>query len=306
MTPSEVQSLDGIQYKSRIKSYLYPFIFLFIFIVSFLNFYPVSDKVKSLIKTNLQNTGCTPDFNEIKFEWLLPKIVISDLALPPSCLGQGATEPLKFNFVNINFQLISFSPLGIPFRVDTEFNGQEVSFYLVQGINSRLIRLKDQNLSLPKLAPLMGENIKLSGNLVVDLNVHVGNDSEMKNLSLKAQSKDLVIPAQNIQGFTTPHLKLKELVVDAISENSNRINVDRLMIGNPESPVRANFKGNVNLLPQNIQHSPVNLTGEVAFSEGLKQSLPLIDMMFQSFTQKDGFYQLKLGGTLGAIKPSAP
>lgn len=305
MNHTEVQSLDGIQYKSRIKSYFYPIIIIFVLILGFLNYFPVSDKVKSVIKTALQPTGCNPDFHQIRFEWLLPKIVIDDLSLPASCLGQGATSPLKLAHVSINYQLISFSPFGLPFRIDTEFNGQDLSFYVVQGFGSRLVRLKDQNIALPKLTPLIGENIKLSGNLIVDLNLLLKNSNEIQNLSFKAQSRDLVIPAQNIQGFTTPHLRLKELVIDAVSEGSNRVNIDRLMIGNTDSPIRANFKGNINLTQNSIAYSPVNLTGEVAFSEGLKQSLPLIDMMFQSFTQKDGFYQIRLGGTLGAIKPSA-
>lgn len=304
MTPTEVQSLDGIQYKSRIKSYFYPLIILFVLVIGFLNYFPVSDKVKSVIKTALAPTGCNPDFTQIRFEWLLPKLVIDDLTLPASCLGQGTREPLKLSHVSINYQLISFSPFGLPFRIDTEFNGQDLSFYAVQGISSRLVRLKDQSIALPKLSPILGEKIKLAGNLVVDLNLLLKNSNEIQNLSFKAQSRDLVIPAQSIQGFTTPHLKLKELVVDAVSEGPSRINVDRLMIGNPDSPIRANFKGNINLVQSDISRSSVNLTGEAAFSEGLKQSVP-VDMLFQSFTQKDGFYQIRLGGTLGSIAPSA-
>src|SRR5690606_768130 len=160
MTPTEVQSMDGIQYKSRIKGYFYPIIILFVLGIGFLNYFPVSDKVKSVIKTALGPTGCNPDFSQIRFEWLLPKLVIDDLSLPASCLGQGATEPLKLSHVSVNYQLISFSPFGLPFRIDTEFNGQELSFYAVQGISSRLVRLKDQSIALPKLSPLLGENIR--------------------------------------------------------------------------------------------------------------------------------------------------
>jgi hypothetical protein len=47
------------------------------------------------------------------------------------------------------------------------------------------------------------------------------------------------------------------------------------------------------------------LKGEIAFSESFTQALPLINMMFQQFDQKDGFYQIRLGGTLNSLKPAA-
>ena len=77
-------------------------------------------------------------------------------------------------------------------------------------------------------------------------------------------------------------------------------------MGDTDSPLRANFKGKIDLQEGNIAMSPLDLSGEIAFSENFKNSLPLVSMLFQSFSQKDGFYQIRLGGTLGSPKPSAP
>lgn len=304
-TVSEIQSLEEITYKSKIKIYVYFFLVLFLFFMGFLNFFPIGDTFKSFLKTNLKGTACNPDFDHIRIEWLLPKVIVSDLVLPASCLGQ-AGNPLTFRFVNINFNFINFSPLGLPFRIDTEMNAQPLSLYFVQGFGERMLRLKDQPLVLSRLEPLMGGKFKIAGNMTVDLNLLMSTNNVIKSLSFKAQSKDLQIPSQNLQGFTTPNMKLNDLYIEANSENPPRITVDKMIVGDPESPMRANFRGTIDLQQDALAFSPLNLTGEVAFSENFKQSLPLVDMMFQSFTQKDGFYQIRLGGTLGAPKPSAP
>ncbi len=305
-TTSEINSLDEIRYKSKIKIYFYPFIVLFLFVVAFLNFYPISDQLKAFMKKNLAGTGCNPDYDQIRIEWLMPKLVISDLALPPGCLGQEAGEMLKFNFVNVNFHFINFSPFGLPFKIDTEMNGQPLSLYFVQGFGKRMIRMKDQSLVLARLQPLMGGKVKVGGSMIVDLNLLMSNQNALQSLALKVSSKDLQLPSQNLQGFTTPNLKLNTLFLEASSENPPRVTVEKFILGDPEAPMRADFKGRIDLQQGNIAFSQIDLKGEVAFSESFKQQLPLIDMMFQSFTQKDGFYQIRLGGMLGAPKTLAP
>lgn len=301
---AEISSLDNINYKSKVKLILYVLIVFFLFVFAFMNFYPIGDKLKVFLKSNLKGTGCNPDFDEIRMEWVLPKVVVSNLVLPASCLGRSG-EPLKFSHLTLNYQLINFAPFGLPFRLDTELNGQPLTVYFVQGFGQRLIRLKDQTIALARLQPLMGGNFKLAGNVTVDLNLTLANNV-MKGLNLIAESRDLQIPSQSIQGFTAPNLRINTLRIDANSDTPPRVNVDKLILGDAESPLRANFKGRIDLQDGAVAFSPLNLTGEVAFSENFKQQLPLIDMMFQSFTQKDGFYQIRLGGTLGAPKPSAP
>jgi hypothetical protein len=196
-------------------------------------------------------------------------------------------------------------PFGLPFRIDTSFGGQNISLYYVLGFNSQMIRLKDQTLNLTKLQPLFGERFKIAGNVTTDLNVSMSKNI-ITHLDLKAQSKDLQIPPQNIEGFTTPSLKLNEFYLEAASDTHPRIKIEKLIMGDTDSPLRANFKGKIDLQEGNSSMSPLDLSGEIAFSENFRQALPLIDMMFQSFSQKDGFYQVRLGGTLGSPKPIAP
>jgi hypothetical protein len=303
-TASEIQSLDEIQYKSKIKVYLYPLIISFIFMMAFLNFYPIGTELKGFIKNNLKGTACNPDWDDIRIEMLLPKLVITDLKIPASCMGKSG-DPLRLSFVTVNFHLISFSPIGIPFKIETEMNAQPLTLYFIQGFGERMIRIKDQTISMARLQPVMGD-FKMGGNITVDMSLLVSNNNQIKTLAMKAESKDFQIPSQNLQGFTTPNLKINTLALEANSDVPPRVTVDKLFMGDTNSPMRAQFKGHIDLQNGAIPFSPLNLTGEIAFSEQFKQQLPLIDMMFQSFTQKDGFYQIRLGGTLGAPKPSAP
>jgi hypothetical protein len=300
-TASEIQSLEDIHYKGRIKIWLYPLIVTFIFIFAFLNYYPVGDQLKVLLKKNLQGTACNPDFNELRMEWFLPKLVVTELDLPANCLNRRG-ESLKFSHLTIHFRLISFSPLGIPFRIDTEMNGQPLSVYFVQGFGKRLIRLKDQSLVLNRLQPLLGAKLKMAGNLTVDLSALLGSDNSLQELTLKAQSKDFQLPSQSVEDFTIPVIKVNLLKIEANTENPPRITLDQMFMGDTDSPMRANFKGKVDLQQGNIGFSAVNLEGGVSFSENFKQTVPLVDLLFESYPQKDGFYQIRIGGTLAQPK----
>lgn len=302
-TVSEIRSLEDIQYKSKIKVVLLVLIVLVTFGFAFFNAYPVGDKLKVLIKGQLKASGCNPDYSDIRLEFFLPKIVITDPVIPAACLGKQG-KPLKFNFLTINWHVINFSPIGIPFRIDTELKGQPLSVYYVLGINQQMIRLKDQKIVLSRLEEFLGK-FKMGGSVMVDLSL-LTSQNLIKSLSLKAASNDFTIPSQDLEGFTIPALKVNDFYLEASSEAHPKVTIEKFILGDSNSPIRANFKGRVDLVNGNMGFSPINMAGEVAFSENFKQTVPLIDMMFQSFTQKDGFYQIRLGGTLGAPKPQAP
>jgi hypothetical protein len=298
---SEIQSLEDIRYKSRIKTWIFPIILTFIFVLAFFTYYPVGDQLKVLLKKNLKGTACNPDYNELRMEWLLPKLIVTDLDLPASCLNRTG-ESLKFSHLTINFRLISFTPFGIPFRIDTELNDQPLSVYFVQGFGKRLIRLKDQSLVLNRLQPLLGGKLKMAGNLKLDLSVLLGSDNSLQELTLNAQSKDLQLPSQSVENFTVPMMRVNLLKIEANTENPPRITLNQMFMGDTDSPMRANFKGRVDLQQGNLGFSALNLEGGIAFNENFKQTVPLVDLLFQSYPQKDGFYQVRIGGTLGQPK----
>ena len=151
----------------------------------------------------------------------------------------------------------------------------------------------------------MGGEFKLAGSMMTDLSLLM-EGQRISSLAFKAASKDFQLPSQSVQGINLPVMKLNEFYVEANSLGGNRVGVDKLIIGDTDSPIRANFRGKIDLQQGAIGFSPIDLKGEVAFSAAMKEALPLLDIMFQSFNQKDGFYQVRLGGMLAAPKPSSP
>jgi hypothetical protein len=300
---SEIRSLDEINYKIRIKYFIMTSVTVIIFIMAFLSFYPVGDKIRTQIKSNLKKVGCQADFQEIGVEWFLPKFVVSNIVIPAHCFGKEG-EPLKLNFIKVNWHLINFSPLGIPFRLDTEFAGRPLSLYYVLGYNQQMIRLKDQKINLSRLYPLLS-SLKLNGNATIDMNL-LQSAGTIKSLSLKSVSKDFGVPAQNLDGFNLPNLPVNDLYLEINSENHPKLEIEKLIIGDSNSPIRANFKGRIDLVPAHVLLSGLSLNGEVAFSQNFRDTMPILDLMFHSFTQKDGFYQIRLGGTLMSPQPMAP
>jgi len=302
---SEIQSLEEISYKSKIKFYLYPVIIVFLFSISFLNYFPVGEQLKGFMKKNLAGTACNPDYDDLRIEWILPKIVVSGLNIPAGCLGRIG-DPIKFTFVSIQFNFISFAPFGIPFKIQSELNGQPMTIYYVQGFGERVFRIKDQPIVISRLQPVMGANFKLSGNVLFDLTAKMANGGSLKDMDFKMRSTDFQLPSQNIQGFTTPNVKLNEMYIEAKSENSSTVKVDKFIVGDPDSPIRANLKGQIDLQQGAILFSNLDLKGEIAFTENFNQTVPLVDLFFQNFTQKDGFYQIRIGGNLGQPKLMNP
>ena len=295
---TEINSLDTIDYSFKVKKYILIILIPILFLFSFLSFFPISGKVNDVILSALKSSGCPATFTQLDIEFLLPKVIISDLAVPKRCTG-GA-EDLFFKKITINYHLISFSPFGIPFKADTRLYGQDISLHYVQGFGKQTVRLKDQKLDLSKLSPLFPQ-LKMKGGVTVDMRAGLA-DNALKDLTMKASSGNFELPGQNIQGFALPHLNIKDLFVDIETGDDSQLRINKLIVGgaNQDSPIRANFVGNVKLAPANTMNSTLALSGEVKLSDSLKQSIPLLEMMLENYAIKDGFYQLKIGGTLGA------
>lgn len=304
---SELNSLDEINYKSpnKLKTLLVLALAGVLMVIGFLNYYPVGEEIKKIIRSQLQGSACNPDFRDISVNPFLAKLVIENVSLPASCFDRMG-NPLILSHVTVNYHLINFFPFGLPFRIDTELAGQPLSIHYVAGIGEQLVRIKDQTISLSRIIPLLAPDVKLAGSLTTDLLMRTTYEGVMTEFSLKAASKNFEVPSQSIQGFNLTNLRINDLFLEARSDNPPRINIERLVAGNPESPIRANFAGQITLQQENPAFSPMELTGEIAFSPQLIETLPLLELLMQPFPQKDGFYQVKLGGTLGMPRGSAP
>lgn len=300
---AEIKSLDEINYSSKIKWFLLSIACFFLFFMSFISFYPIGDKIKEQIKTHLANVpGCRPDFEQIRVEWFLPKIVISDLVVPSACLNKVG-DPLKFRHLTLNFNLLSFAPFGPLFKLSTDLSGQPLEVYYAIGFGGQLIRLDQQKLHLGRLGPLLSDSFKMQGDVILDAKI-IMDQATLKDVKVYARSRNFVIPPQSIQGFTLNFLKVNDFSLKANQEEgTERLMIEEMILGDANSPVRAKFQGPIQINQKVLSFSSVNIKGEVFFSESFKQENPWIDLITGPYSQKDGFYQVKLGGTLGQLQP---
>ncbi len=295
---SEIHSLEEVNYKFRLGRFFLGIILFFILIFSFLSYYPFGDKLKDRVKA-LTGGACPLDYNEVRFEFFLPKIVIDDLIIPASCMGKEGA-PLRLTYLNLGFRLISFSPFGIPFKIETQYNAQPLELFYVLGLGKQTLRMVDQRLVLSRLDGLMG-NFKLGGSIILDALVQMDMNQKMLALDIKAKSENFNIPAQNVMQnrFSLPSLNVRKFYLETNSDNFPNLKVVSFTLGDPDSPVRMDLKGNINVQnPMNF--SSLKLDGELAFSEQFKQQFPVGFLVNDTFTVKDGFYQVTLGGTLAA------
>ncbi len=297
---AEIRTLDEINYQAKSKIVFYFLLPITILLFSFFINFPISEKIQSIIKNKISLSSCPINFKTIHFEFFLPKAVVSDIKIPGNCLGESRDD-IILNNLYIEWRLINFFPFGIPFKISTQVQAQDINFYIIQTLSSTHLRIIDQDLDLKRIESLLGK-YKLAGLIKTDLNATYSNN-KLSEFDLKIASKNFSLPSQTLEDFKIPELNIQDLFLEAKSSDNGKINIEKLFLGSTNSPIRANFKGHLNLSNQNIKFSPLLLTGEVAFSTFLKSQIPLIDLLFQSFNQKDGFYQIKLGGTLGAPKP---
>ena len=298
---SEIHSLEEINYKSRIKTFLFVPVCLFILLTAFVSYYPFGDKIKDQIK-KVTGASCPFDYSDVEFEFFLPKMVVSDVILPASCFNKEGPA-IRLDYVNLGFRLISFSPFGIPFKIETQYNRQPVELFYVIGPGGQTVRMIDQRLVLNRLESLMG-NFKLGGTVMVDVRMQMDFAQKLTALDVKAESRDFRIPAQSLMGFDFPALTVRKFGLETNSDNFPQLRVAKLILGDPDSPVRMDLKGTINMRePANM--SPMNLAGELAFSEQFKAQFPVNLLLNEAYTVKDGFYQIALEGILGQpqLKP---
>lgn len=274
-----------------------------IFLLGIIIYFPFMFKVKSLVKTQMHKIpGCSVDYQDIKLEFFLPKVIVKNLVVPQSCFGKYG-DPLKMSKVFLYFRGFSFSPFGPHFKIETQLNDIPLSSYLTTGFGTIALNIKENEIDLSKLRKLI-PTVNLSGKIKIDALVKL-NGKDIDDLKLNIRSKDFTLPGQTIQGFKLATMRLNNLLLKA-NKKGKKLILESFIIGDDDAPIRSNFKGNVTLNQRNLTASQLDLIGEVAFSSKFLESYAIIKLVMNKFDKKDEFYQIKLTGPLMRPKPSSP
>lgn len=272
--------------------------FVCIFLLAFILNFPLMEIVKNKIKTQLSRIpGCSLTVKDINFGILLPKIELNQLNIPKRCAGKA----LFLDQLKIYFRGPSFSPIGIATKIETDFEGIPVEAYASLGVSSQIIKLDDMKLALSEINkrfPL----VKVNGDVSINAIVEIANN-RLGKVNALIESKNFTMPVQNIKGFTLPNMNINSLKLKISQKSKRKMVLEDFVIGDLDSPIRANFKGDITPNSSNFLFSRINLQGEVAFGQSIKDNFGILLNFFNAFPTKDKFYQMRLQGTVGQPLP---
>jgi hypothetical protein len=271
-----------------------------LFFSAFLINYPFIGIVKSKIKSTLSRLpgGCSITMKDIEFGIFLPKIILNNVNISARCTGNPQSTQLSH--LNIYFRGPSFSPLGISTKIETEFQGIPLEVYASLGPKEQAFKIEEMNLPLKKLAKV-SKGLQLGGDVTIDALIKIKSNS-LKSINAKVESKNFMIPSQSFEGFDIPSLDIKSLSLKVSQKTPNKILLDHLIIGNSNSPLRANFL-NGNLKPNSIKflNSRLEFKGDLAIKNKIldKDEYFILKDYLNKFPKRDEFYQLKIMGNIG-------
>jgi hypothetical protein len=299
-----VEQLEKIDYQyPKHGKFKWLTVILVLFLLTVVSYIPISYKIKSMIKKQVQSIpGCPMDYKDIETEFFLPKFVIKDLVIPSRCFGQRGGSPLKLENVYLHIRGLSFSPFGPHFMLETTIVENTIKAYITTGFDSISLKIRENEIDA-KVLNLFVKKFKLLGKLKLDAQVVAGTKG-LKDFKLNIRSKDLVIPPQKISALSVYTLKLNDLLIQSYMDG-NKIIIKDIVIGDVNSPIRANYKGHIKLSQPNFRRSSIDLKGEVKFTNKFIEDYAILKFALPQFTKKDEFYQINLKGPITRPTPSS-
>jgi type II secretion system protein N len=272
-----------------------------LFFAGFVLNFPLMELVKGKIMHTLTHLpGCRLQLKEVNFGILLPRVNLKNISIPGSCLGSGGKE-LYFEDIALYFRGPSFSPLGVAFKIETEYQGIPLAIHTAIGPSKQLLKIDESDVALEELSSLI-KGFKLAGQAEVNAVVRL-NKFQLSSVNAKIKSTNFALPAQDVMGFVLPNMNIKNVVLKISQKKKNKISVDQLSVGDVNSPIRANFAGEILPNKFNFVLSRLNLRGELALGKDLLQEFFIIKQFLDAYPKKDEFYQMSLSGTIGQPVP---
>jgi hypothetical protein len=299
-----IEQLDKIDYQyPKHGKFRWLTIILVLFVLTTFSYFPIIFKVKSIIKKQVQTIpGCPIDYLDIETEFFLPKFIIKELTIPSRCFGQFGAPPLKLKNVYLHIRGLSFSPFGPHFMLETDIMDNNIKAYITTGINGVSLNIRENTIEA-KLLSLFIKELKLLGQFKIDAFMSTGSEG-INDFKLNIRSKDLVVPPQKIASLSIYTLKLNDLLIQSYMQDS-KIIIKDIVIGDMNSPIRANYKGHIDLVQPRFKRSKIDIKGEVKFSEKFIEDYAILKFALPQFTKKDEFYQINLKGPITRPKPSS-
>lgn len=277
-------------------------LFVFLFLVGLIVNFSIGQKMESLLLTELKSSlPCPITYKKITNTlFFLPKVTIENVAISNQCLN--GHDNLNIRKIIFSFQGISFYKPGLKFSIATNLKESTIESNLIVSWNTITIRVDNTKISLSEISNLFESFPKIKGmiNIMLIMDINYRNKNLLPhNLNLVADSKEVILPPQNIKGFALPKMNLGKIFIKLSQTNDKIINLNQLNIGEKQLPISATAYGPITL-NNNFLNSQISLQAEVAFSAQFLKDFSILTLVLNKYQKREDSYLFKLEGTLAS------
>ncbi len=272
---------------------------LVILIFGFLFNFSLEEKInKYLLMTLSSNQACPILFEKAELSYFLPKIDIQKPVILGSCFGQ-VNNKLPLHEFKIALSGPSFYPPGIKLHVTVTEGKTKLSLYPTLSPFSQYVEIDDSKIDSTILAAMMADNKSpVAGILTAKGSLKFSSGGTLEDGHLNITSRDFRFPAQNLSGFEMPLITLNRLFLKAHFTNKTTMQIDQIQLGQSNSPMEINLKGNLLVNQQSFVNSQLQLNGTLHLTNFMMTNFPIIKFYLPQDNQS-GTYQMKIMGPLG-------
>ncbi|WP_372653793.1 hypothetical protein [Halobacteriovorax sp.] len=277
--------------------------FLISLIAFMLNF-PIGKIIKSNAEVAIaSNAACPITYDEMKFEWFLPKVILTKPVINGRCYSNPSSS-LKLADLAISFQSPSFWPLGVKLHTKIKHKLSVINIYPTVGLGGQVIKIEKSSISHKTLKEFLGpKSLNFTGDIELESIVKL-DGGKVSQSDFLITSTNLSIPSQNIEGFDLPNLPIGAFQLKGNLNARNLIEIQDFQLGAANSPILAEAAGAIKLNTHNISNSTLDINGEVKFTADFLNKFAIINMLLSGKESTDkGFYKFKVGGKFSSPMP---
>lgn len=300
-------SLQGLKKQNQIYvpmpgKFFLAILCILVFLVTFIMNFPMQKNVSKTLATALRSVpGCPITFSKSQLNYFPPGVEFSGFNLPARCFSGRTSmnlDKLKLNVAGFDWLL--FAPV---FSFNTTYQRSKLVGLAAVTKGNQQLKLENSIIRLQDFKGFLPAGFDIQGDIKISTLVELTN-GKIFNLNLNASSKNFKTGPSAISILQLPGLNIGNLQLRASTPTAKKLIVKDFILGDPAKPIHGFFKGSLGLNGKNMKSSKLDLNGQFKLSDALLDELAIVSTFLTSYKKDDGYYHLKLGGTLGAPKPS--
>ncbi len=270
---------------------------LILFITGFILNFNFSDRLNTFLKPILANNqSCPIIYEKIDFEFFMPKVIFKNPIIQGACFNQF-NQKLPLKNLNISLQGPSFVPPGIKLKITAQTGQSIINIIPSLSLGKKIIEVRESKIDAKLLGVMFSDGKSpLQGTISIDGIFHLeGNKITEGKLDLN--SKNLIMPEQNIKGFLSPNMNLKTLSLKARVNKDSNLDIREFKLGNG-TPLGLMLRGRIFLNQENFGNSQVALEGTLQTTPYFLESFALLKLLLPPDPNPNGLFKMKMNGEL--------